>query len=300
MTVLPTSSFPLPRRDLLALVLWILASPGLAQSGVGVLDPFLGSDELAVVPLDGSAAVPVGPLAVQEIFGLAFDLESTLYGVSAESDELLFVDPGTAAVASVGPLGVDVSGAGGLTFDPTGALWMVVGDALYTVDPATGQATLLGPLAGDLEVVGLSACADRLIAVTWASGGTTGLGIVDPVSLSVVQTSEHFPYSAPRAAGIEHLGDRIVTLENRVSPITPPPMSEGSFLLGLDPSGNLLTEDWLTYTHSIAFAVGPPSPRCGAAEVLEVPALGPLGVLSLALALALAATVRLAQRRRAA
>jgi hypothetical protein len=274
------------------LLLW--ASAAAAQNDAYSV---VGIDQLFRVPLFEGSPVEVGTLPVTSIFGLAFDGAGTLYGVSADTDELLVIDPDTAQVTSVGPLGFDVSIQGGLTFDPAGDLWLVSDNDLYSVDAQDGQATLFGDLASSVDVWGLSACGDQLTALYNGPGGEKGLASIDTATVTLEISSEHNPLGTHPPAGVDWFQGQVFSLENRVSVITPPPMTEGSFLIRLTDMGVFLDERWLMYPLSLAFAIGPPPSVCRPLAPVDVPALSPAGVLALAGLLAFCAVAVISRRR---
>lgn len=97
--------------------------------------------------------------------------------------------------------GVDERG-GGLTFDTSGRLW--VGDVLgrlFAVDPATAATSLV--LDTGLRFVGLTACGDRLLALTGTSFPERGrLYDIDPDAGTVVPRGPASPVrSSPSPPG---------------------------------------------------------------------------------------------------
>ena len=281
----------------LPLALLLTAAPAAAQEGYHVLEGT--PDQLYLAPLDGSPPSPVGDLAVEDIFGLAFDSSGELYGVSAATDELLTIDPGTAQVTSVGPLGFDASVAGGLTFDPAGDLWLVNDNNVYSVDPATGQATFLGALSVAEEVVrGLSACGEQLTALYYEPGNIQGLASIDPTTLVFQTLGAPSPAPSSSPAGVDHHGNRTFSLENHYSLILPIPMTTGTFLVRWIPEGGLGEETWLDHADSLSFAIGPPRADCPAPStaVVEVSTLSSPALLALFALLAIIATLFLARR----
>ncbi len=287
-------------RYCVSILLVLLTSSPLTaqQNGYSIADS--DPDQLFLVPLDGTAPVPVGVLSVEDILGLAFDSSGTLYGVSADTDSLVIVDPASAQVTSVGALGFDASVAGGVTFDPDGLLWLVSGNDAYTVDPASGQAELQGHIEAPVEVMGLTACSSQLTALYHGGGGEVGIATIDKETLALEIVNETFSYFAEPPAGVDWHDGEIFAIETRpYGIITPSPMSWGSFLARLSSSGVLLDNDWLMYTPSLAFAVGPPPPYCSSSAV-EIPVLSIAGVLTLGALLAIGGVVALSRRRRGA
>jgi secreted PhoX family phosphatase len=117
-----------------------------------------GDDQLYSIDLATGAQTPIGPTGFNDIEGLAFDANGTLYGVDDITNELVTCNLTTGACQTVGPLNVSFTDMG-LTFDQAGNLWMSTDapspETFYRVDPATGQATAVGPQGQ--EVTGLAA-----------------------------------------------------------------------------------------------------------------------------------------------
>ena len=132
---------------------------------IGVMNGILGSDtqDLARLPgglLYGSNAsselVLIDPVSLttsmvgvcgNNIFGLAFRQDGTLFGCS--SDTLYQINPNTGAATLVGTMGVN-SGFYDVKFDGAGNLYLVstpdlvANSTLYLVNTATGQALQIG------------------------------------------------------------------------------------------------------------------------------------------------------------
>ena len=125
---------------------------GLAVAPDGTLFASFSADidTLVIVDPETGNVTPVGALGFDNVSGLAFGPDGTLYGVDSSSDQLITIDPLTGEGTAVGITGV-LSNQG-LTFTPNGTLYLVGdsggGPRLYTVDTDTGEATevgLLGP-----------------------------------------------------------------------------------------------------------------------------------------------------------
>ena len=110
---------------------------------------------------------PVGPFGFDNVSGVAFGPDGTLYGIDDPTDQLITIDPQTGEGTPVGFTGV--SSNQGLAFTPDGTLYLVGfpvgGPRLYTVDPDTGEATEVGPFGSDLDnTSSLAAIGDVLYA----------------------------------------------------------------------------------------------------------------------------------------
>ena len=98
------------------------------------------------------------PMETTQIYGIAPDEGSGLFGVSANSGSLLRINPNNAHVTVVGGLGLENVGAHGLTWSESqGRLYFVEAttDGLYDVDLDTGEATLIATLSNPVDQVGV-------------------------------------------------------------------------------------------------------------------------------------------------
>ncbi|MCP3993592.1 MAG: hypothetical protein GY722_00805 [bacterium] len=271
-------------RILLAAML-VFASPGVAAVGVSVANT--NPDELYWIPSLEADPVLVGQLSVDDIFGLAFDEDFVLYGVSSGIDSLVVIDATDAQVSVVGSLGFDVGRAGGLTFDPNGVLWLVSDNQVYIVDSQTGSAQLQGVVSGQGEIHGLTACGGYF-PVLIEDAGQAGIARLNMETLTLEAALYYDPHFSEFPAGLDWNGNDLYAINNRTSPIgTPDPTTVGSFLHRFSYNAIPLGEARLMGARSLAFASGPPLSKCPLSSI-EVPTLSRGSMLGLALLLALA------------
>ncbi len=279
---------------LILAILQVLGPPGAAALGVSVADT--NPDELYWIPSLGADPVLIGQLAVDDIFGLAFDHDFVLYGVSAAMDSLVVIDTTNAQVSVVGPLGFDAERAGGLTFDPDGVLWLVSGNHVYTVDSQTGNAQLQGIVPGQDEIYGLTACGGHLSALV-EYAGQAGIAQLNTVTLTLETAQYLDPYLSRSPAGLDWQGYDLYAINNRTSAIgTPNPADVGSFLHRFSYNVIPLEDTQLMWADSLAFASGPPLSECPVYSV-DVPTLSRGRMLALFVLLALAGLWVLRSRR---
>ncbi len=278
---------------ILLAIMQVLGPPSVAALGVIVADA--NPDELYSIPSLEADPVLVGQLAVDDVFGLAFDRDFVLYGVSAATDSLVEIDAATAQVSVVGPLGVDVERAGGLTFDSDGILWLVSDNHLYTVDSQTGSAQWQGVVAGQDVIHGLTACGEHLSALVKHQGQAV-IARLNAATLSLEPAQYYDPYLSLSPAGLDWGGHDLYAVNNRGSAVgTPDPNDIGAFLHRFSYNAVPLGDARLMGVHSLAFASGPPLSECPLSAV-EVPALSRGPMLALAALLALAGLSRVRRR----
>ncbi len=281
----------LANAHILLTVMLVFGSPRVAALGVSVADT--NPDEFYWIPSLEADPVLVGQLAVDDIFGLAFDDDFVLYGVSAAIDSLVVIDATNAHVSVVGALGFDVERAGGLTFDPDGVLWLVSANHVYIVDSQTGSAQLQGVVAGQDEIHGLTACGGYFSALI-EHAGQAGIARLNTATLTLETAQYYDPHFSESPAGLDWDGNDLYAVNNRGSAIgTPDPATVGSFLHRFSYNAIPLGEARLMRARSLAFATGPPLSECPLSSI-EVPTLsrGPMLALVLLLAFAGLTVVR--------
>jgi len=122
-------------------------------------DRMYGSDVfdlLYEIDPDTGAALAIGPIHFSGVFGLAFDANGTLFGVSGQS--LITIDTASGSGTLVGqvfqPAITDIA------FRPSDGVLFACDtptDSIYTLDPGSGQGQLVGPYgAGINYMVGLA------------------------------------------------------------------------------------------------------------------------------------------------
>jgi hypothetical protein len=115
-------------------------------------------DRLFEIDPSTAASTFVGAIGFGSVFGLAFDGQGTLYGVSDSSDTFIRIDTTTGAGTSIGT--VNAPAITDIAFRPLDGVLFgcdTPTDSIYTIDPSSGEATLVGPYgAGINYMVGLA------------------------------------------------------------------------------------------------------------------------------------------------
>ncbi len=282
-------------------ILALLPSLALAQTvGYAVnSDDEADADQLLRVNLTTGKVTFIGPLpiAMEDVEGLAFDLDGRLYAVDNATKALFVVNPEN---ATAGPVGNRRPNLGfsptanmdfGMTFTCEGQLLLVAEEtqSLYEVDPTTGQARVIGSSGGlGAPMTAIASYADQTLAL--ASGGT--LHKIDTkagTSTLVGQIQGHEVTDAGLA--FDRAGVLWAILDGS--------RSTGEFLpskiLRIDPLTAAAVEVAQTRTGIESLAVAPPS-GCGLTgfpQAQIVPLLSLPGLIALALVLALVGWVRL-------
>jgi len=130
----------------------------------GALTQFFGGNsELVTIDTETGAVTSIGNIGFQNVGGLAFALDGTLYGVTSRFDrdgELITIDLRSGRGTLVGPTGFNDFAA--LEFAPDGALYGGLGGqnfntsgSIIIINPETGAGTFLG-LSGFTIISGLS------------------------------------------------------------------------------------------------------------------------------------------------
>ena len=273
------------------------ALPAAAQAGYSVQSDATGrdGDHLFRIDLATGAATDLGPSGFQDVESLAFAPTcAVLYAVDDVSDRLLTCDKGTGACTAVGGLGTDVTDTG-LAFGADGNLYMST-DApknpsrLYRLDRATGRATLIGTqgqevtgLAGTLGngrcpsgMYGLGGDGrNNLVCVNLATGQATPIGPLKNVQLNDGGLDFGSGGVLFGLADQTNQPTRVITVDPATGEATVVATVQ---VRGKDAGG----------FEGLAVDQGVCVVTVAKAPVIDAPALGPLGLAALALALAAA------------
>jgi hypothetical protein len=288
-----TLAFLLP-----VLTLTIGALPAMAGTAYSVQSD--GNQKLYRIDLETGVATPLGTkTGFDGIEGLSFSPGcKVLYGVDDVKDRLVTCDLESGACKTVGSLNVDVTDTG-LAFDHKGDLYMST-DApknpirFFKVDPATGNAAWIGDQG--MEVTGLAANhtavyglggdgKDNLVTIDLITGAAAPIGPLGSVTLQ--DGGLDFDHDGT-LYGINDLGPgsgkasqifKINRLTGKATVVTTTKDSSGKPINGFE---GLAIDDGICSV-----------PGFGSALALDAPALDPLGMAVLAVALAAAAMVML-------
>ena len=147
-------------------------------------------DQLVIVDPETGELTFVGPFGFDDVSGLAFALDGTLYGHDDTTCQLITIDADTGEGSAIGPIGF--FGGGGLSFSSDGTLYAVGvassdGVSLWTIDVATGGGIEVGPLGeGVLISAGLAFIGETLYAGATDEWGCASLYVLDPGSGSAM------------------------------------------------------------------------------------------------------------------
>lgn len=164
---------------------WMLALP--LAAGAQTVAYVSSFNTLYRVDLASGQAAEVGPIGFDDVEGLAFAPDGTLYGVSDGAEVLLRIDPANGHGTVVGGLGLAGQGVGqfndldfGLAFTCDGRLWLSSDTTgkLWQVDPSTGATTFKGSLGA--RITGLAGRGDALYGI--GSQGDEALYRIDVAS----------------------------------------------------------------------------------------------------------------------
>lgn len=152
----------------------------------------LGGGNLVLLSTSTGEATIVGPLGTGEnLAGLSFSGDGTLYSIAHSSGNLFTIDPGTGAATLVatgpgtGPLGLAVHPGTDVLYTAT---WTGGNDGLLeTVDPVTAVRTLVGTMVGGQQIEGLTFGAGS-VAQPMADLTISKTDSVDPVAAGTALT----------------------------------------------------------------------------------------------------------------
>ena len=185
-------------------LLGFTASPVAAAGPTGFAADFRGPNKgtLYSIDLTTGASTAIGPLGQDDISGLSFACDGTLYGINRhdngdrQPNQLVTINTTTGASTVVGPLTVEPADSG-LTFGTNGKLYMtnVNTRELYEIDTTTAAVTDIGPMGDGIEVTGLATRRDgkvfgfdrgnnQLVTVDVATGATTAVGPTSDLNLT--------------------------------------------------------------------------------------------------------------------
>ena len=146
--------------SIFAIVTLILPSIVCAEIIYGITGGLGGSD-LVRIDTETLNGTMIGSTGFDEVGGLAFGNDGTLYGIAAASDMLITIDTTTGAGTSIGSTGRPISFSTGLSNDPvTDTLYGVTSEGanmssfLVTYSKIDGSATSIGG-TGTGAIVGL-------------------------------------------------------------------------------------------------------------------------------------------------
>jgi hypothetical protein len=286
---------PGPRLGTIVLALSLAAPAAADPVAWTIVHGGIDGWQLAVLDLETGEAVEIGGLEIPDLVAgrLALDPSGTLYTIDWIQTRLLSVDTATGAATVVGELGIPPFSISGFTADACGRLWLAGTETgrvtdLYQVDPATGQATLVTSL--DPPIQGLVARGEEILALS--TGPEARVVRIDPATGT---TAEVLPLSgfsqiAPTALDRSSEGD-LWGFGAVLVPIDPLP----SVTFRILPDGSREITHF-GYFHYNGLAISPPAGFCGPGAPPAIPAVSPLGLIALAVALG-AAGLWLRRRR---
>jgi hypothetical protein len=166
-----------------------LAVPGLGAPIPGALYATSGP-ALYTIDKETGASTLLGlhgaAIGTGSMVGIAFDLDSNLYGLTGAPAVLFKIDPDSGLALTVAPLALGTTTfEGGLAFSPAGKLFAVnLGNAtvakLWEINPQNGACTVVGPPQGEVrDLNALSFHGATLLAIEDFS---SSLGEVDPAT----------------------------------------------------------------------------------------------------------------------
>jgi streptogramin lyase len=182
----------------------VTASTAVAAAPTGFAADFRGPNKGTLFSIDLTTGAPtaIGPLGQDDISGLSFACDGTLYGINRKDNgdrqpnQLVTINTTTGASSVVGPLDVEPADSG-LTFGADGKLYMtnVNTGSWYQIDIASAAVTEIGPVGEGIEITGLATRADgtifgydrtntQLVTVDPATGAATIVGPSSDLNLT--------------------------------------------------------------------------------------------------------------------